>query len=78
MAPSEDIQQAKADMFAEEVYRLENAYIRALLNTDLEQQKEQMNQFNKETVPKASEYLEKLLDKNYGDEVYCVGNKVSL
>ena len=41
-------------------------------------QKEQMNQFNKETVPKASEYLEKLLDKNNGDEVYCVGNKVSL
>ena len=39
-------------------------------------QKEQMNQFNKETVPKASEYLEKLLDKNNGDEVYCVGNKV--
>ena len=41
-------------------------------------QKEQMNQFNKETVPKASEYLEKLLDKNDGNEVYCVGNKVSL
>jgi len=41
-------------------------------------QKEQMNQFNKETVPKASEYLEKLLNKNYVDEVYCVGNKVSL
>lgn len=77
LAPSEDIQQAKAEMFAEEVYRLENAYIRALLNTDLEQQKEQMNQFNKETVPKASEYLEKLLDKNYGDEVYCVGKKLS-
>ena len=41
-------------------------------------QKQQMNQFNKETVPKASEYLEKLLDKNDGNEVYCVGNKVSL
>ena len=41
-------------------------------------QKEQMNQFNKETVPKASEYLEKLLGKNDGNEVYCVGNKVSL
>ena len=41
-------------------------------------QKEQMNQFNKETVPKASEYLEKLLHKNDGNEVYCVGNKVSL
>ena len=38
LAPSEDIQQAKAEMFAEEVYRLENAFIRALLNTDLEQQ----------------------------------------
>ena len=37
-----------------------------------------MNQFNKETVPKASEYLEKLLEKNDGNEVYCVGNKVSL
>ena len=41
-------------------------------------QKEQMNQFNKETVPKASEYLEKLLEKNDGNEVYCVGNQVSL
>lgn len=41
-------------------------------------QKEKMNQFNNETVPKASEYFEKLLDKNDGDEVYCVGNKVSL
>ena len=37
-----------------------------------------MDQFNNETVPKASEYFEKLLDKNDGDEVYCVGNKVSL
>ena len=41
-------------------------------------QKEQMNQFYKETVPTASEHLEKLLDKNDGDEVYCVGNKVGL
>ena len=41
-------------------------------------QKEKMDQFNNETVPKASEYFEKLLDKNDGDEVYCVGNKVSL
>ncbi|XP_067038264.1 hematopoietic prostaglandin D synthase-like isoform X2 [Acropora muricata] len=35
LAPSEDIQQARAEMFAEEVYSLENAFIRALSSNDL-------------------------------------------
>ena len=36
-----------------------------------------MDKFNKESLPKACKNLEKLLDKNPKDEVYCVGNKAS-
>ena len=35
-----------------------------------------MDKFHKETLPKLSQYLENILDKNPKDEVYCVGNKV--
>ena len=36
-----------------------------------------MAEFKSETAPKASVYLEKFLDKNPKDEVFCVENKVS-
>ena len=36
-----------------------------------------MAKFKSETTPKASVYLEKFLDKNPKDEVFCVENKVS-
>ena len=35
-----------------------------------------MEKFEKQSVPKACKYLEKFLEKNPKDEVYCVGNKV--
>ena len=36
-----------------------------------------MEKFEKQSVPKACKNLEKFLEKNPKDEVYCVGNKVS-
>lgn len=42
----------------------------------LNPQKLLMDKFQKETLPKLSQYLENILDKNPKDEVYCVGNKV--
>ena len=41
-------------------------------------QKVLMETFKSETVPKACNYLEKFLDGNPKDEIYCVGNKVIL
>ena len=36
-----------------------------------------MDKFHNVSLPKACKCLEKLLEKNSKDEVYCVGNKVS-
>jgi len=36
-----------------------------------------MEKFEQQSLPKACKYLEKLLEKNPKDEVYCVENKVS-
>ena len=36
-----------------------------------------MEKFEKQSMPKACKNLEKFLEKNPKDEVYCVGNKVS-
>ena len=40
-------------------------------------QKALMEKFEKQSMPKACKNLEKFLEKNPKDEVYCVGNKVS-
>lgn len=40
-------------------------------------QKVLMEKFNKESLPTTTKCLEKILEKNPKDEVYCVGNKVS-
>lgn len=75
--PSNDLQQAKADMFAEGVYDLENEIVRAIVHADPAQQKVLMEKFNKESLPRKTKYFEKILEKNSKDEVYCVGNKLS-
>lgn len=36
-----------------------------------------MEKFNKESLPRKTKYFEKILEKNFKDEVYCVGNKAS-
>ena len=36
-----------------------------------------MEKFEKQSLPKACKNLEKFLEKNPKDEVYCVENKVS-
>ncbi|KAJ7389528.1 hypothetical protein OS493_030913 [Desmophyllum pertusum] len=76
LMPSTDIQQAKADMFSEGVYDLENEFIRAVITTDPERKKALMEKFQK-SLPTALKYLEKILEKNPNDEIYCVGNKLS-
>ena len=38
LVPSDDLQQAKADMFSEGVFDLENAFVRALFPPDSDQQ----------------------------------------
>ena len=35
-----------------------------------------MEKFQTQSLPKVCKYLEKMLEKNPKDEVYCVGNKV--
>nr|XP_058952798.1 glutathione S-transferase-like [Pocillopora verrucosa] len=77
LMPSNDLQQAKADMFAEGVYGLENEIVRAIVHADPAQQKVLMEKFNKESLPRQTKYFEKILEKNSKDEVYCVGNKLS-
>ncbi|XP_020630098.1 hematopoietic prostaglandin D synthase-like [Orbicella faveolata] len=77
LMPSTDLQQALADMFSEGVYDLENEIVRAVVCTNPEEQKALMEKFEKESLPKACKYLEKFLEKNPKDEVYCVGNKLS-
>lgn len=77
LMPSNDIQQAKADMFSEAVYDLENAMVRAIVQPEPDRKKILMETFKSETVPKACNYLEKFLDGNPKDEVYCVENKLS-
>ncbi|KAL9962462.1 hypothetical protein ACROYT_G031567 [Oculina patagonica] len=77
LMPSTDLQQAIADMFSEGVYDLENEIVRAIVTTDPEKQKALMEKFHQQSLPKACKYLEKILEKNPKDEVYCVGNKLS-
>ncbi|XP_068736755.1 hematopoietic prostaglandin D synthase-like [Montipora capricornis] len=77
LSPEDEIQLAKADAFAEEVYALENGFIRTLLNPNPEENKDLMDKFFSETVPMSAQYLEKILEKNEKCEVYCVGNKLS-
>lgn len=77
LMPSTDIQQALAEMFSEAVNDLENEIIRAAVCTNPEEQKALMEKCEKESVPKKCKYLEKFLEKNPKDEVYCVGNKLS-
>jgi len=77
LVPSNDLQQAVADMFSEGVYDLENEIIRAIVHPNQEQQKVLMDKFHNVSLPKACKCLEKLLEKNPKDEVYCVGNKLS-
>ena len=50
LMPSNDLQQAKADMFAEGVYDLENEIVRAIVHADPAQQvlyKVKINKANK-------------------------------
>lgn len=77
LMPSNDLQQAKADMFAEGVYDLENEIVRAMFPADPTQQKALMEKFNRESLPRQTKYFEKILEQNPKDEVYCVGNKLS-
>jgi len=77
LMPSTDLQQAVAEMFSEGVYDLENEIVRAIVCTNPEEQKTLMEKFEQQSLPKACKYLEKLLEKNPKDEVYCVENKLS-
>lgn len=76
LVPSNDLEQAKADMFSEAVYDLENAMVRIIVQPDPEQKKAMTDKFHKE-LPTVCKCLENVLDKNPKDEIYCVGNKLS-